>query len=35
LITSIPLVVWLLCCHATGEFFGYTAGAGNSPWGVE
>ena len=35
LITSIPLIVWLLCCHACGEFFGYTAGPGDSPWRVE
>jgi hypothetical protein len=26
-----PFVAWLLCCHASGEFVGYLAGAGKSP----
>jgi hypothetical protein len=31
LIASVPLMVWLLCCHALGELFGYAAGPGDSP----
>lgn len=31
LIAAIPLMIWLLCCHATGELFGYVAGPGDSP----
>jgi hypothetical protein len=35
LLAGLPLVAWFLCCHATGELFGYAAGAGNSPERVE
>ncbi len=34
LLASIPLMVWLLCCHATGELMGYVAGPGDSLRGV-
>lgn len=28
---SVPLMVWLLCCHAAGEVMGYVFGPGDSP----
>ena len=28
---SLPLLVFLVCCHAAGEFVGYIAGPGRSP----
>lgn len=34
LLASVPLMVWLLCCHALGELLGYVAGPGDSPWHV-
>ncbi|MBI3769769.1 MAG: glycosyltransferase [Deltaproteobacteria bacterium] len=31
LVTAVPAMIWLLCCHAMGELFGYVAGPGDSP----
>jgi hypothetical protein len=35
LVMALPAMIWLLCCHATGELFGYAAGPGDSPRHVE
>ena len=32
---GLPLMIWLLCCHAAGELLGYLAGPGRSPEQVE
>ena len=32
---SMPIIMWLLCCHWVGELFGYLAGPGGSAKGVQ
>lgn len=31
MLLGLPLMTWLLCCHAVGEMVGYVAGPGRSP----
>jgi hypothetical protein len=31
IVVGLPLMAWLLCCHAAGEALGYVAGPGRSP----
>ena len=35
LVAGLPLMLWLLCCHAAGELLGYLAGPGGSPEHVD
>jgi hypothetical protein len=35
LLMGIPLMLWLLCCHAAGELIGHFAGPGRSPQQVK
>jgi hypothetical protein len=35
LVAGLPLMIWLLCCHAAGELLGYVAGPGASPERVD
>lgn len=35
IVAGLPLLIGLLCCHAAGEFLGYSAGPGDSPEQVD